>query len=226
MKLGLITYDYAHLKTEQLACRYVEDSRIEKIEIFALPFLQRKERAVLIPHRPDMSKSVPTETLAELDKVTFRKWDGHKSIADECDFFVIGGAGILDIEFAKGKSIVNAHGGIIPRTRGLDSFKWAIFNGDPIGVTLHLIDSEVDKGEILVIKHTPVFSSDSLESLARRHYEMEIEMMANVVDFLDSRILPFDEEKPASMRMSAETETQMVRRFDDWKEKIVRKAAH
>ena len=96
------------------------------------------------------------------------------------DLFVIGGAGIIDIAFAKGKPIVNAHPGIIPLTRGLDSFKWAIYNNDPVGNTLHLIDNEVDKGEILQIQYTPVFSSDSLQTLARRHYEYEIDMLANV----------------------------------------------
>ena len=36
IKLGLITYDFAHLKTEQLALRYIEDDRIDEIKIFAL----------------------------------------------------------------------------------------------------------------------------------------------------------------------------------------------
>ena len=62
-----------------------------------------------------------------------------------------------------------------------------------------------------------MFSSDSLETLARRHYEYEIDMLANVLEVIDSRIMPSDIEKPATMRMKAETEAEMVRRFDDWK---------
>lgn len=217
MRIGIITYDYAHLKTEQLACRYNQNEKISKINLYALPFVPRAERAVVLPHRPDMTRAVPTESLSELSKVNFQKWDGKKDVSEFNDLFVIGGAGIIDIAFAKGKPIVNAHPGIIPLTRGLDSFKWAIYNNDPVGNTLHLIDNDVDKGEILQIQYTPVFSSDGLETLARRHYEYEIDMLANVLEVIDSRIMPSDIEKPATMRMKAETEAEMVRRFDDWK---------
>ena len=110
--------------------------------------------------------------------------------------------------------------GIIPLTRGLDSFKWAIYNNDPVGNTLHLIDNEVDKGEILQIEYTPVFSSDSLETLARRHYELEIDMLANVLEVIDNRVIPSDIEKPATMRMKADIEAEMVRKFYHWKERI------
>lgn len=217
MRIGIITYDYAHLKTEQLTCRYNQNEKISEINLYALPFVPRAERAVVLPHRPDMTRAVPTESLSELSKVNFQKWDGKKDVSEFNDLFVIGGAGIIDIAFAKGKPIVNAHPGIIPLTRGLDSFKWAIYNNDPVGNTLHLIDNEVDKGEILQIQYTPVFSSDGLKTLARRHYEYEIDMLANVLEVIDNRIMPSDIEKPATMRMKAETEAEMVRRFDDWK---------
>ena len=220
MRIGIITYDYAHLKTEQLVCRYIQDEKISEINLYALPFVPRAERAVILPHRPDMTHAVPTESLSELSKVNFQKWDGREDISEFNDLFVIGGAGIIDIAFAKGKPIVNAHPGIIPLTRGLDSFKWAIYNNDPVGNTLHLIDNEVDKGEILQIQYTPVFLSDSIETLARRHYEYEIDMLANVLKVIDSRVIPSDIEKPATMRMKAETEAEMVRRFDDWKIQI------
>ena len=217
MRIGIITYDYAHLKTEQLACRYIQNEKISEINLYALPFIPRAERAVVLPHRPDMTHAVPTESLSELSKVNFQKWDGKEDISEFNDLFIIGGAGIIDIAFSKGKPIVNAHPGIIPLTRGLDSFKWAIYNNDPIGNTLHLIDNEVDKGEILQIRLTPVLSSDSLETLARRHYEYEIDMLANVLEVLDIRVIPTHIEKPATMRMNAEKEAEMVRKFDDWK---------
>lgn len=217
MRIGIITYNYAHLKTEQLVCRYIQNQKISEINLYALPFILRAERPVVFPHRPDMTHAVPTESLSELSKVNFQKWDGEEDISEFNDVFVIGGAGIIDIAFAKGKPIVNAHPGIIPLTRGLDSFKWAIYNNDPVGNTLHLIDNEVDKGEILQIQYTPVFLSDSLETLARRHYEYEIDMLANALEVIDSRVIPREIEKPATMRMKAETEAEMVRKFDDWK---------
>ena len=221
MKVGVITYDCPHLKTEQLVCRYSRDARIEEITLFALPFKSRKKREVLIKHRPDMQQSILTESLEKLPKVKFKKWDGRGYIGSYCDLFVIGGAGILDVSFAGTKPIINAHPGIIPLTRGLDSFKWAIYNNDPIGNTLHLIDQQVDKGEILAIIPTPIFRSDSLETLARRHYEYEIEMLANVLDFIDKRVMPTEKEKPATMRMNYELEAEVVSNFECWKKLVI-----
>ncbi|MAB60684.1 MAG: hypothetical protein CMO46_09130, partial [Verrucomicrobiales bacterium] len=184
MKLGLITYDYAHLKTEQLVWRYLENKLIEEIKLFALPFSPRKERNVIFEHRPNQFLATQTENLSRLDKVSFQKWDGKEILEDQCDLFIIGGAGILDVSFAKGKPIVNAHPGIIPLSRGLDSFKWAILKNDPVGNTIHLIDSEVDKGELICIKETPIFPDDNIQTLARRHYDLEIDMLSNILDFL------------------------------------------
>ena len=133
------------------------------------------------------------------------------------DFFLITGAGIIDIGFAEGKPIVNAHPGIIPTSRGLDSFKWAILNGDDLGITMHFIDNEVDKGTILVIKKTPIFSDDTIEMVARRHYELEINMLSLVSSFIDSRETSNALDKPAKMRMPFNTEKLMLKNFLSWK---------
>ena len=221
MRIGLITYDSKHLKTEQLVCKYVENDKIKEVNLYALQFKSRKERIVRFSHRPMMEHSVPTSSLAILPKVSFQRWDGIQNISQDNDLFVIGGAGVLDIRFASGKPIVNSHPGIIPLTRGLDSFKWAIYNDDPLGNTLHLIDNEVDKGEILQIKHTPVFIHDTIETLARRHYENELDMLANVLEVMDDRIVIRDVEKPATMRMNFKVEEVMLENFGSWKLKIV-----
>ena len=221
MKLGIITYNHRHLKTEQLVAKYSSNRSIKEIHLFAIPFLSRKSRNVIFNHRPVMTSGVLTKDLGRINGVFFHSWDGLYPLADICDFFVIGGAGILDISFAKGKPIVNGHPGIIPLTRGLDSFKWAIFNGDPIGITIHLIDSEVDKGEILKIAKTPVFPSDTLTSLARRHYELELDLLTNVIDYLDRREEVKFEEKPPTRRMDSEREKKLILKFDKWKERYV-----
>ena len=48
------------------------------------------------------------------------------------DYCLITGAGILDKKIIGNKKILNIHPGIIPTTRGLDSFKWAIYNLNPL----------------------------------------------------------------------------------------------
>jgi len=221
MRLGLITYDTAHLKTEQLVNKLIYDNRVNEIILFALPFTPRKERYQLIHHRPDMSQSVPTESLSKLANVSFAKWDGKSCISDLCDIFVIGGAGVLNIDFARDKPIFNVHPGIIPTTRGLDAFKWAIFNDDLLGNTLHIINQDIDMGEIIQIRHTPVFLADSLKSLARRHYEIEIEMLAGILDIMEQRIQPKNQKKPAKMRMCFKKEEEVVKKFPSWKKLMV-----
>ena len=219
MRIGIITYDFAHLKTEQLVSRYVSNTRIKKINLYTLPYLHRKKRKTLIQHRPDMSTGLHPEKLAKHKKVNIEKWDGKRNISSHCDVFIIAGSGILDISFASGKPIINAHPGIIPITRGLDSFKWAIYNGDPLGNTLHVINQEIDKGEIIEIRYTPVFSTDTINTLADRHYENEIEMLSNVLDMIDIRISPKKLVKPAKLRMSNNFEASLLEKFNLWKSK-------
>lgn len=48
--------------------------------------------------------------------------------------------------------IVNAHNGLLPDFRGLDSPAWAYANGAPLGYTLHFINAELDSGEVIVRK--------------------------------------------------------------------------
>ena len=88
---------------------------------------------------------------------------------------------------------------------------------DDLGITMHFIDNEVDKGTILVIKKTPIFSDDTIEMVARRHYELEINMLSLVSSFIDSRETSNALDKPAKMRMPFNTEKLMLKNFLSWK---------
>ena len=137
------------------------------------------------------------------------------------DIYLILGAGILSADCIRGKKILNAHPGIIPISRGLDAFKWAIYNCDPIGNSLHFIDEAVDAGEIVAVKQTPVYTKDSLESFAARHYEREIEMMVNFEYYLEKPVNDFPDAPIGEphMRMKLEFEKQLEDRFEVFKSK-------
>ena len=98
MKLGIITYNCQHLKTEQLIGRFIYDIRIEKIIIFGLPFKSRKSRDIIFNHRPNMHESISTKSFAELDKISFRKWDGHTNISNMCEKKVEHGYANIDYD--------------------------------------------------------------------------------------------------------------------------------
>ena len=217
INIGVITYDSNHLKTEEVILNFVNNEDIQKIKLFSLPFIQRDKRQSLFNHRPDMSLGAHTRELALLPRVEFNLWDGMDNLSSMCDFFVITGAGIIDPSFASGKPIINLHPGIIPLARGLDAFKWSILNNYPLGNSLHLIDEEVDKGKILTIKKTPVFPNDTIEQLAKRHYLLEINLLSNCLNFMESNFISDYNETPPKRRMKNSDEEEMIKNFDKWK---------
>ncbi|MCK5296462.1 MAG: hypothetical protein KAJ75_06205, partial [Alphaproteobacteria bacterium] len=110
------------------------------------------------------------------------------------------------------------HPGLIPTVRGLDAFKWAIYDKKPLGITLHFIDKEVDAGEHIFSMRTPVFASDTLESLSLRHYMNELHILINYKKHLKNRNKPLFPKNvgKAHMRMSAEKEKTMLNTFPEY----------
>jgi phosphoribosylglycinamide formyltransferase-1 len=190
-------------------------------KIFALPFTPRKQRVVLFPHRPDQTDAVVSEILAKKHDIPYIKCEKDTDIDNSCDIYLILGAGLLSKKFIEGKHIVNCHPGIIPAVRGLDSFKWAIYEMKPLGITLHYIDAETDAGEIISVIPTNIYKTDSISTLARRHYENEIYCLSNFVWYIqhpenEYRNIQKDESK---RRISIGKESEMSRTFIKYIEK-------
>ncbi len=214
--VGLITYNYPHLKTEQVIENLVY--YYSKLKIYALPFIPRKDRVVLFHHRPNQTISIAPEVIAEKYNINFIKCKNDLDIDNSCDIYLVLGAGILSEQCVANKKIINAHPGIIPACRGLDSFKWAIYNDIPIGNTLHYIDKNVDSGEIISVIPTTVYKTDSLVTLSRRHYENEIRMLSGFESFINNPVNNFYniQKNEPTRRMSPDIEKKMVRMFDNY----------
>ncbi len=220
-KIGLITYQTNHLKTEQVFRRLIKKYPPEVFTFYALPFVQRAKRTVLFPHRPEQSAGMDTAKLAKEYGVRYVICKSDTDISAGEDIYLILGAGILSAECVRGKKILNIHPGAIPVSRGLDAFKWAIYDGVPAGNTLHFIDAEVDAGETVALKATPLYEDDTFADFAARHYAREIDMMANFEEYLDNPVndlpnLPVGEPR---MRMKTETERELPEMFRRYKEK-------
>lgn len=215
--LGIITYDTRHLKTEQillhLAGRY-------DIRVYALPYVQRPVRNVLFQHRPDQSVAVHPQDICAHYSLPYVPVENDTRIDNRCDLYLITGAGILSAECLQGKRVLNGHPGVIPAARGLDAFKWSIYHMLPLGVTLHYIDEHVDAGEVVSIVPTPVFPSDTLETLARRHYENEIQVLIHFEEYLRHPQNPFEgiAQGESTRRMRAEQERELPQRFERYKQ--------
>jgi methionyl-tRNA formyltransferase len=177
-KLAVITYDCPHKKTQDILIKLCEKDY--NITVIAMPFVKR-DRSFVYSHRPDMSNAVSTKKLCELFGYEYHKSDKPADIMDELniDVGIIGGAGIID---PGNKKIINSHPGYLPNVRGLDALKWAIYNGQPIGVTTHVIDNKPDAGYLIDREIIRVGFYDTFHLVAQRQYELEIAMIVRAID--------------------------------------------
>ena len=192
---------------------------MKDITVYALPFKKRKSRDVFFSHRPNQSNAVSPKILCNAYGIEYKEVACDTDIDNSCDEYVITGAGILSTDAVKNKKIINCHPGIIPATRGLDAFKWSIYNMRPLGNTLHYINEDVDRGEIIAVLPTPVFITDNLEILARRHYENEIKMLSSYQYYLANPQNDYVdiEMQDATSRMPFDIEVKMADMFEEYK---------
>ena len=228
MRLAILTYPVPHLKTQELLFRLWRRG-FRDIRLVLTPFKQRAARNISFQHRPDQFTGPSAQPLADaygLPVTPFEQWE---TLIDKTDYFLVSGAGLLDGRFCAAARVLNSHPGLVPQARGLDAFKWAIWRGEPIGNTLHFIDADVDMGEIVHHEPTPVFAEDDIHSLAKRHYEAEIDVLANFDQYLPGGArkpllldLPV---QPPRMRMPADVEAEMLKKFETYAANLSTKGA-
>ena len=91
------------------------------------------------------------------------------------DVGVILGARIISYKIINlfNRGIINIHHGFIPENRGLNTMQWAILRNQKQAVTSHMIDKNIDMGEILEVLEVPVNSNDELVDIYNRISEYE-----------------------------------------------------
>jgi len=207
MKIGLITYDRPHRKTQDIMLRLLGHD----VTVIATKFKERKKIKCLYQHRPDMNTSVSTKKLSKYLKFKYTESNNPCEVIDKLDVGLIGGCGIIEIGKTK---IINSHPGYLPYGRGLDALKWVIYNKYPIGVTTHVINNETDSGFLIEQEFINVGFYDSFYSVAMRQYEKEIEMIVRSInkpvgDKIDNR------GQVPNKRMPVELEPIMMQRFNE-----------
>jgi phosphoribosylglycinamide formyltransferase-1 len=220
MKIGIITYDYPHKKTQDLICR-LKLLGYENIDLIVLPWVKKIPFYPIYKHRPDDAVDITTEQLCErfhliYYRCAYDELDTYFSniLFEKHDKILIGGAGILPKELIK-YNIINAHPGHLPDIRGLDALKWSILTGNPISVTTHFIGEKPDTGILIDRKFVPLCFTDTFDSVARRQYDLEIEMLADAITAIpDGEALEEKIESPVNKRMSHYDELRMIVRFN------------
>lgn len=217
MNVVVLTYQVPHRKTYDTLC-LLKARGYSDVRVVAAPLSYAKRFQPLVQHRPDMSYRVP-ETLGVCDAFGFRyeerrSYDGLVTAGP----VLVCGAGLLPEGFIHENLVINAHPGLIPYARGLDALKWALYEGQPIGATIHVIGDEVDAGEIIERREVAIRPDDTVLSLGLRVYAEEIDMLVGALDKLNEpHDYVSDGEHPVHRRMPHEIELEMLNRFESRK---------
>jgi folate-dependent phosphoribosylglycinamide formyltransferase PurN len=86
------------------------------------------------------------------------------------DLILLAGVSIISSEIIERANlgVLNAHPGIVPDYRGNYVVRWALLAGDPIGITVHLVDNGVDTGPVISASRLALPRTRSL--VAIEHY--------------------------------------------------------
>lgn len=90
-----------------------------------------------------------------------------------------------DNVLSKVKYPINIHASLLPKYRGRTPHIWAIINGEKeCGITVHLMDKEVDSGDIILQEKIEILDSytgnDLLEILQNKYPDMLVRALENI----------------------------------------------
>ena len=113
---------------------------------------------VLIRNRPDDAELLDALKAAAPDVIVANNW--RTWIGPE--IFALPPHGTLNI-----------HDSLLPAYAGFSPLIWALINGEPeVGVTAHLMDGELDAGDIVLQRAVPVGSADTTTDLFHRTLDL------------------------------------------------------
>jgi methionyl-tRNA formyltransferase len=92
--------------------------------------------------------------------------------------------------------IVNCHGALLPRYRGLMPSFWTLANGEREGgVSVHFVDEKLDNGPIVVQRRYRIHARDTLEEIMSRSKDLAAEAIIDAVRLIEGgepTLLPND----------------------------------
>jgi methionyl-tRNA formyltransferase len=99
---------------------------------------------------------------------------------------------------------INVHPSLLPEYRGANPFYHVIANGEKeTGVTLHLLDSGFDTGDILAQSKIPILPRDTMGTLIKRLAQLAADEMVILVETIKQTGLPKATKQKAKARFKA-----------------------
>lgn len=81
---------------------------------------------------------------------------------------------------------INVHSSLLPKYRGAAPINWAVLNGETeTGVTIQYMAPELDAGDILLQKSTPIGETEDAQALTARLAELGAEALSETVRALE-----------------------------------------
>lgn len=179
-----MTYAALHQKTYDLL-NLLHAKGYTDVQVYGVEMHYQKKFKPLIEHRPELSTEIRPEELCQSLGYCYKKVTYEEIDLERGSIVLVAGAGILPEDFVAKYRIINSHPGYIPNCRGLDALKWAIYDGEPIGVTTHLLGKEMDAGEIIERRIIPIYRNDTFHRLCDRVYQNEIKMLVDAIGKID-----------------------------------------
>ncbi len=143
------------------------------------------------------------KALAASQQVPLRYTEGVNDINDaqhvdwirelKPDVIAVCGASILgtDILGLPPKGVINLHGGLAQKYRGLFTTDWAIFNEEPeyVGATVHYVSPGIDSGEVIFQGRPEVELGDTPNSLYVKVVKLGVKMMVKAIENISDGVV-------------------------------------
>lgn len=111
--------------------------------------------------------------------------------------------------------IVNCHGALLPKYRGLMPSFWTLANGEREGgVTVHFVDAKLDNGPIVAQRRYRLHERDTLEEVMARSKDLAAETIIEAVRLIESGdppLLPNPEEEATHFSMPTREDARKLR---------------
>ncbi|MEV6875787.1 methionyl-tRNA formyltransferase [Amycolatopsis sp. NPDC051128] len=91
---------------------------------------------------------------------------------------------------------LNIHDSLLPAYAGFSPLIWALINGEPeVGVTAHMMDGELDAGDIVLQRAIPVGPADTTTDLFHRTVDLIAPITAEAIALIESGYTPVPQDR-------------------------------
>jgi methionyl-tRNA formyltransferase len=100
------------------------------------------------------------------------------------DLAILLGADIVPADLVRVPKLgmINAHFGLLPKYRGVNVAEWSIYQDDPVGVSVHLVDPGIDTGDIVLRMSVPVRQGETLAQIRSTQRSIATDLLCAAVD--------------------------------------------